>query len=127
VIAGWLAAEGTEQEDPHSADGSATRLTVRGEDVAHEVDSAPLPGGADQHRGDRGLQPGVGVADHQLDPAQAAGLQAAQERGPERPVLAVADPVLSSNPRTSRRPSAVTPVAITTAWDTTRRLTRALQ
>ena len=33
----------------------------------------------------------------------------------------------TSNPRTSRRPSAVTPVAITTAWDTTRRLTRALQ
>jgi hypothetical protein len=33
----------------------------------------------------------------------------------------------TANPRTSRRPSAATPVAITTAWDTTRRLTRALQ
>ena len=33
----------------------------------------------------------------------------------------------TSNPRTSRRPSAVTPVAITTAWDTTRRSTLALQ
>jgi hypothetical protein len=33
----------------------------------------------------------------------------------------------TSNPRTSRLPSAVTPVAITTAWDTTRRFTRALQ
>ena len=33
----------------------------------------------------------------------------------------------TSKPRTSRRPSAVTPVAITTAWDTTRRFTRALQ
>ena len=33
----------------------------------------------------------------------------------------------TSKPSTSRRPSAVTPVAITTAWDTTRRLTRALQ
>jgi hypothetical protein len=33
----------------------------------------------------------------------------------------------TSNPRTSLRPSAVTPVAITTAWDTTLRLTRALQ
>ena len=33
----------------------------------------------------------------------------------------------TSKPSTSRRPSAVTPVAITTAWETTRRLTRALQ
>ena len=30
-------------------------------------------------------------------------------------------------PSTSRSPSAVTPVAINTAWDTTRRLPRALQ
>jgi hypothetical protein len=33
----------------------------------------------------------------------------------------------TSKPSTSRLPSAVTPVAITTAWDTTRRFTRALQ
>jgi hypothetical protein len=33
----------------------------------------------------------------------------------------------TANPRTSRRPSPHTPVATTTAWATTRRLTRALQ
>ena len=59
--------------------------------VAHEVHPAALPGGADQHRGDGGLQPGVGIGDDQLGPAQAAGLQRAQERGPKRAVLAVAD------------------------------------
>ena len=33
----------------------------------------------------------MGVTDDQLDSAQAAGLQPSQKRGPERPVLAVAD------------------------------------
>ena len=33
----------------------------------------------------------------------------------------------TAQPSTSRCPSAATPVAITTAWETTRRLTRALQ
>src|SRR5690606_4105635 len=33
----------------------------------------------------------------------------------------------TSNPRTSRRPSAATPIATTTAWETTRRPTLALQ
>jgi hypothetical protein len=47
------------------------------EHVAHEVDPAPLPAGADQDRGDRGLQAGVGIADDQLGPAKSAGLQAA--------------------------------------------------
>ena len=50
-----------------------------------------MPGGSDQDRGDRSLQAAVGVGDDQLHPGQAAGLQRAQERGPERPVLAVAD------------------------------------
>ena len=36
------------------------------------------------------LESGVGVGDDQLYPAQAAGLQGAQERGPERAVLGVA-------------------------------------
>jgi hypothetical protein len=62
-----------------------------GEDVAQEVDPAALPGGAEQHRLDGGFQAGVGVGDDQLHPVQAAGLQRAQERGPERAVLAVAD------------------------------------
>jgi hypothetical protein len=50
-----------------------------------------LQGGAEQHRGDRVLEPGVGVRDDQLHASQAAGLQRAQERGPERAVLAVTD------------------------------------
>jgi hypothetical protein len=61
------------------------------QDVAHEVDPAALPAGADEHGRDGLLQAGVGVGDDQLHAAQAAGLQPAQERGPERPVLAVAD------------------------------------
>ena len=43
------------------------------------------------HRGDGALEALVGVGDHQLHPAQAAGPQAAQERRPEGPVLGVAD------------------------------------
>ena len=93
------------------------------EHVAHEVDPAALPGGADEHRGDRGLQPGVGIGDDQLDPAEAAGLQPRRNAVQNAP----SSESPTSKPRTSRRPSAVTPVATTTAWDTTRRLTRALQ
>ena len=61
------------------------------EDVAHEVHPASLPRGADEHRADRGLQTGVGIAGDQLHPGQATGLQRAQERGPKRPVLRIAD------------------------------------
>jgi len=94
------------------------------EHVAQEVIPAPLPGRADHHRGDGGLEAGVGIGDHQLGPAQSAGLRAAQERGPEGSVLAVPDGEAWGSPRflgrTSRRPSALTPVATTMAWDTTR-------
>ena len=51
-----------------------------------------------------------------LHPGQPAGDQVAQERDPERAVLGVAD----RSPRTSRRPSADTPVATTTACAATR-------
>src|SRR5439155_25782601 len=54
-----------------------------GEHVAHEVDTAALPGGV-EHLGDRGLDAFVGVRDHQLDAAQPAPAQLAQEVGPER-------------------------------------------
>jgi hypothetical protein len=37
------------------------------------------------------LEAGVGIRDHQLHADQAAGFEAAQERGPERAVFAVAD------------------------------------
>ena len=51
---------------------------------------ASLPGRAEQHRRDGLLEPGVGIGDDQLHPTQAAGFEAAQKRGPERPVLGVA-------------------------------------
>ena len=61
------------------------------QDVAQEMDSAPLPCGSDEYGADGGLEAGVGVGDDQLDSPEAAGLQPTQERGPKRPVLAVAD------------------------------------
>ena len=42
------------------------------EGVAHPVNAAALPGGFEDP-GDGGLEAGVGVADHQPDPAKAAG------------------------------------------------------
>jgi hypothetical protein len=53
-----------------------------GQDVAHEVDAAALPGGGED-LGDGGLDALVGIGDHQLDAAQAAPRQPAQEGGPE--------------------------------------------
>ena len=53
------------------------------------VDPAALPCGAGHDRGNGLLQPGVGIRDHQLHAGQPTGLEAAQERGPERTVLAV--------------------------------------
>jgi hypothetical protein len=63
----------------------------------------------------------VGVGDDQLHPAKPTGLQAAKELGPERPVLAVTDGEAED------LASPQTPVVMTTAWATTRRLTLALQ
>src|SRR5690606_14340868 len=50
-----------------------------------------LPGSADEHRGDGGLETEVVIADHELHPGETPGPESLQERGPERPVLAVAD------------------------------------
>jgi hypothetical protein len=87
------------------------------------VDPAALNGRAG-HGGLDGLaEAEMGVGDDQLHPGQAAGLERPQERRPEGTILAVP----TAKPRTSRRPSPHTPVATTTAWETTRRLTRALQ
>jgi hypothetical protein len=47
-----------------------------------QVNAAPLPGGL-KHAGDGGLEAGMGIADHQPDPAQTAGAQGSQELGPE--------------------------------------------
>jgi hypothetical protein len=62
-----------------------------GQDVAQEVHAAALPGRAEQHGGDRGLQSGVGVGDDQLNSGEPARLQRSEEGGPERAVLGVAD------------------------------------
>jgi hypothetical protein len=50
--------------------------------VAHEVDAAALPRGV-QHFGNSRLDALMGVRDHQLDAAQAASGERAQELGPE--------------------------------------------
>jgi hypothetical protein len=51
--------------------------------VAHGVDAAALPGRAHQ-LGDSGFDAFVCVGDDELDAAQAASAQLAQELGPER-------------------------------------------
>jgi hypothetical protein len=105
------------------SDHDAVALRNAGENVAHEVHPAALPGRPEQHGGDRLLKPGVGVGDDQLGAGQPAGLQRAQQRRPERAVLAVADGEAEHLPV----PVGGHPGAITTAWETTRRLPRALQ
>jgi hypothetical protein len=65
----------------------------------------------------------VGVGDDQLHPGQAAGFQRSQKRRPERAVLTVAD--LKAEHLAAA--VGVHPVAITTACETTRWLTLALQ
>jgi len=66
-----------------------------------------------QHLADRRLDALMGVGDDELDAAQAAAGELAQEHGPERLGLGGAD-------RTSRRPSPLTPTATITATETTR-------
>ena len=61
-----------------------------GQRVAHPVNAAALPGGF-EHAGDGGLEAGMGIADHQPDPAKAPGAQGAKELGPERFCLRGAD------------------------------------
>src|SRR5699024_2775572 len=68
-------------------------------DVTGEVDPAALPAGAGQDRGHRGLDPGMGIRDHQGDTFrvvqgrdfQTAFAQAAQELGPEIDRFRIAD------------------------------------
>lgn len=56
----------------------------------HPVNPAPLPGRI-EYPADRRLQAGVRIRDHQLQPAQPPGFQAAQKLGPERFCLGRAD------------------------------------
>src|SRR5512144_492582 len=61
---------------------AATTLAGMGRRIAHEMNPASLPSGV-QYFGDGGLQAFMGVGDHQLDPAQAAAGELAQEARPE--------------------------------------------
>ena len=49
-------------------DDAAALASGMGQQVTHEMDAAALPGGM-KDLGDRGLQPLMGVGDHQLDAA----------------------------------------------------------
>src|SRR6267143_2047204 len=57
-------------------------LAGMGQDIAHEVHPATLPGGV-QDFGNRRLEPLMRIRDHQLDAAQAAPGQRAQKLDPE--------------------------------------------
>ncbi len=73
-----------------SGDDAAPALAGMGQDVAHEVDAAPLPCRA-QHLGDGRLDAFMGIGDDELDAAQAAAGQLAQELRPDRLGLRGAD------------------------------------
>jgi hypothetical protein len=100
-----------------------------GEHVAHEVNSAALPGGA-ENPGDGGLDALVSIGDDELDAGQAAAFELAQELGPEEPAPAKAGVSASdgpiSMPSTSRLPSVLTATAIVTATETMRPFWRTL-
>jgi hypothetical protein len=79
------------------------------------VNPAAPPGRAQEDRRDRPRETLVAVADDEAHARQPTCSGAAQEGGPERARLAVAD----GGPRTSRSPRSVTPVATTIALATT--------
>jgi hypothetical protein len=93
------------------------------QDISEEVDPAALDGRAGHDRLDGLAQARVGVGDHHLHPAQASRLERAQERRPERAVLAVthgeAEDLAAAVP--------AHPGGHHDGLATTRRLTRALQ
>src|ERR1700738_4829530 len=64
-------------------DDASPVLAGMGESVAHEVHAAALPARA-EHLAGGSLEPFMGVRDDQLDPAQTAPCQLAQEVSPER-------------------------------------------
>jgi hypothetical protein len=105
------------------------------EHVAHEMGTAPLPAAPRNTappKENHGTHPTESIAAFRpvcasemtsCTPARPRALTKRWNEVQNRPSWESP----TSNPSTSRRPSAVTPVAITTAWDTTRRLTRDLR
>ena len=77
---GVVLGEGGGDEGRHDTSPATAGV---GDHVPHEVDAAALPSGV-HHFGHRGLDALVGVRDHELDAAQAAPGELAQEVGPER-------------------------------------------
>ena len=84
--------------------------------------AAPLPAGAVQHRRHGILEALVGVADNQLDPPRPRATS--ERRNAVQAAPSSAAP--TSNPRISRCPSALTPVATSAAVLTTRPCSRTL-
>jgi hypothetical protein len=85
------------------------------QEVAREMDAAALPGAALEHAAHGLGQTDVGIGDHQPDTSQTVLFEAGEELPPEGLALAVAH----LEPQQSRRPSALTPMAATTAREQT--------
>jgi hypothetical protein len=96
-------------------DDTPTLPAGMGEHVAHAVDPVALPGRV-QYLGNGSFNAPMGIEDDELDAAQPGACELAQEVGPEG--LASDGPV--ARPRTSRRPSQLTPTATITATETIR-------
>lgn len=79
-----------ESRGDEGRDGPSAALAGMGQRVAHEMHPAALPRRA-KHLGDCRLDALMRVADHQLDPAQPAARELAQELRPERLRLGLAD------------------------------------
>lgn len=77
-----------------------------GHQIHRVVGAAALQGRTQQRRTDRRDQPSVGIRGDQLHPGQPAGHQVAERQQPAGP-----SSVVTVMPRTSRKPSALTPVA----------------
>jgi hypothetical protein len=84
-----------------------------GQDITHEVNAAMLPSGV-EYLGNNGFDAFVDVGDRQLDAAQAAPRELAQEA--VQNVSASEGPM--SSPRISRRPSLLMPTALIAATET---------
>ena len=96
-----------------------------GGDAAGEVDPAALPGGPGKDRPDRGPDAGVRVTgdqDHTLGVVGGGDLEPPLAQGPQDKDVQKSTVSASPRamPRISRRPSADTPVATTSARQTTR-------
>ena len=106
-------------------DGLGSGRAEPGGDGAGEVDAAALPGGSGKDRPDGGADAGVGVTgdqDHTLGVVGGGDLEPPLAQGPQDKDVQKSTVSASPRamPRISRRPWADTPVATTSARQTTR-------